>query len=89
MNKESRTERLAKTNYWDELLRLRDAEREKNKAAVVIVKGRELPWETNKQGVMRWYLHPCIKDTVIKPFIFFSQKIQNCYLERRPRRGHF
>jgi len=75
MDKESRTERLSKTNYWDEFLRLRDEEREKNKDAVMIVKGKELPWETNKQGVMRWYLHPCIKDTIIKPFIFFSQKI--------------
>ncbi len=30
MNKESRTERLSKTNYWDEFLRLRDEERGKN-----------------------------------------------------------
>jgi gentisate 1,2-dioxygenase len=71
----NRTEKLAATNYWDEFFRLRDEEREKNKDAVVIVKGQELPWEINKQGVMRWYLHPSIQDTVIKPFIFYTQKI--------------
>jgi len=75
MDSKSRTERLATTNYWDELLRLRDEERARKKEAVEIVKGRELPWEINKQGIMRWYLHPCITDTVIKPFIFSVQRI--------------
>ena len=75
MDKESRTEKLAQTNYWDEILRLRDEERGRNKEAVAIVKGKELPWEVNKQGVMQWYLHPCIFDTIIKPFIFYVQKI--------------
>jgi len=75
LTEKNRTERLAETNYWDEFFRLRDEERAKNKDAVVIVKGKELPWEINKQGLMRWYLHPCIQDTVIKPFIFYTQKI--------------
>ena len=75
MEKESRKERLAKTNYWDEFFRLRDEERERHKDAVVMVKGKDLPWETNKQGIMQWYLHPCIDDTIIKPFIFFVQEI--------------
>lgn len=75
MPAESRTEKLAKVNYWEELLRLRDEDRERRKNALVIVKGKELPREVNKQGIMQWYMHPCIDDTVIKPFIIWVQEI--------------
>jgi len=75
MGKETRTERLAKTNYWDELLRLRDEDRERRKDGVVLVKGKEIPLETNKQGMMQWYMHPCIDDTVIKSMIIYVQEI--------------
>lgn len=30
---------------------------------------------TNRQGIMRWYLHPIFEDTIINPFIFYVQEI--------------
>lgn len=70
-----RTEKLAGVNYWEELLRLRDAQRQRMKTAVTLVKGRELPLERNQQGLMRWYLHPAITDTVIRSLVIFVQEI--------------
>jgi len=61
----SRKERLAQTNYWDAILTLRDEQREHRKTAVQVIKEAELPLEVNRQGLMRWYLHPDIKDTIL------------------------
>lgn len=70
-----RKERLAKTNYWNELLAMRDQQRKERKSAVTLVKEQELPLETNSQGLMRWYMHPSISDTVISTYCFFHQEI--------------
>jgi gentisate 1,2-dioxygenase len=75
MMEESRTERLKRINFWDKLFELRDKDRMNKKNALVNVLGKDLPWETNKQGIMRWYLHPILEDTVINPFIFYVQEI--------------
>jgi gentisate 1,2-dioxygenase len=70
-----RAEKLAQTNFWDELLDMRDEQRERLKSAIQVVRGSELPQETNRQGLMRWYLHPAIKDTVLSTLMFFEQEI--------------
>ncbi len=70
-----RKTKLAETNYWDELLALRDRQRAQTKGALQVVKQAELPLETNRQGLMRWYLHPSIKDTVLNVMMFFQQEI--------------
>ena len=44
-------------------------------ARVQVIKQSDLPLETNRQGLMRWYLHPAIKDTVLSVFMFFQQEI--------------
>lgn len=61
----ARTARLASVNFWDELFALRDRQRALRKSAIQVVKGSELPQERNRQGLMRWYLHPEITDTVL------------------------
>jgi gentisate 1,2-dioxygenase len=70
-----RKSRLAQTNYWNELLALRDSQREQRRKGMAIIKEAELPLETNRQGLMRWYLHPAIKDTVLSTLLFFQQEI--------------
>jgi hypothetical protein len=70
-----RKTRLAQTNYWDELLALRDTQREQRRKGMAIIKEADLPQETNRQGLMRWYLHPAIKDTVLSTLLFFQQEI--------------
>lgn len=64
-----------KTNLWDALIALRDEQREQRKTAVQVVRGDELPQENNPLGLLRWYMHPSIKDTVLSTLVFFEQEI--------------
>lgn len=70
-----RTEGLGKVNFWNELIALRDRQREQQKTAVQVVRRKELSLENNAQGLMRWYLHPAIKDTVLSTLMIFEQEI--------------
>jgi len=70
-----RTAKLAKVNHWNELLALRDRQREQRKTAVQVVRLSELPVENNQQGLMRWYLHPSITDTVLSTLAIYRQDI--------------
>jgi hypothetical protein len=70
-----RKAKLAEHNYWDELLALRDQQRVQRSKGMAIIKQAGLPQESNRQGLMRWYLHPAIKDTVLNTQIFFEQEI--------------
>jgi hypothetical protein len=70
-----RTTKLAETNYWNELLALRDRQRALSRQGVQVIKQSELPLESNRQGLMRWYMHPAIKDTCLSVFMFFQQEI--------------
>ena len=70
-----RTRRLAATNFWDELLAMRDRQREQKKNGLQVIKRAQLPQELNRQGLMRWYLHPAITDTVLTTQMFFEQEI--------------
>jgi hypothetical protein len=66
---------LAQKNYWDELMAVRDAQREQIRTGIQVVKEGDLPLESNRQGLMRWYMHPSIKDTALSTMIFFQQEI--------------
>lgn len=72
---DERTERLAKINFWDELLKMRDEQRANRKNGLMVIKGSQLPQELNRQGYMRWYMHPMIKDVVLQTHLFFEQEI--------------
>jgi gentisate 1,2-dioxygenase len=70
-----REARLAQVDHWEELFKLRDQQRAQLKNAVQVVKGSELPQENNRQGLMRWYMHPSIKDTALSTMSMFQQEI--------------
>jgi hypothetical protein len=70
-----RKAKLAQHNYWDELLELRDRQREERKSGLQMIREADLPLETNRQGLMRWYMHPAIRDTVLSTMLFFEQEI--------------
>lgn len=72
---QTRKERLAQTNFWDALLALRDEQRALRASALQVVKEQELPLELNRQGLMRWYMHPEIRDTTLTTFMMFQQDI--------------
>jgi hypothetical protein len=73
--KSERRERMSKVNYWDGLLALRDRQREQRKSSTQLVSEEDLPLEVNRQGLMRWYMHPDITDTVLSTYLFFEQEI--------------
>lgn len=70
-----RTERLAETDHWEEIFALRDRQREQLKDSLQVISVDELPLESNRQGLMRWYLHPSITDTAVTTMMFFEQEI--------------
>ena len=72
---QERKAKLAEVNHWDEIFALRDRQREEKRDALQVVRESELPLEISRQGLMRWYLHPSIKDTAISSYIFFQQEI--------------
>src|SRR6267154_3092339 len=67
--------KLAETNHWDELLALRDRQREQVRNGIQVIKQSDLPLEVSRQGLMRWYMHPAIKDTALSVLLFFQQEI--------------
>ena len=71
-----RTAKLAATNHWDELLALRDRQRDAARNGIQVIKYSELPLENNKQGLMRWYMHPAIKDICLSVFMFYEQEFR-------------
>ncbi len=62
-------------NLWKELFDIRDKQREDFKKAVWLVKGKDIPMENNKQGLMRWYMHPRLDSIVIKSLVIYVQDI--------------
>jgi len=66
---------MTKKTHWDELIALRDRQRERAKGGVQVVRGEELAQESNPQGLMRWYMHPAIESTVLSTLMFFEQEL--------------
>jgi hypothetical protein len=64
-----------KANRWDDLIALRDRQRERAKRGVQVVRGDELSQENNPQGLMRWYMHPAIENTILNTLMFFEQEL--------------
>ena len=62
-------------NLMDELFAMRNEFRERNRTGLKVVKGRDLPWECNAQGKIKWYVHPRKTDTCSKSFVLYVQEI--------------
>ena len=70
-----RKEGFSQKNLFQELLKLRDTQRQKFNESTFVVDGEDMPWEVNPLGILKWYLHPSIEDTAIHSLIFYMQKI--------------
>ena len=62
-------------NLLEWLYQLRDRQREHQRKGAWLIKGRDLPWENNSQGKMKWFLHPALDNTSIRSMIVFEQEI--------------
>lgn len=59
----------------ESLIQKRDAWRERMKTAKVLISFKDLPWEVNKQGKIKWYLHPDLTNTASPSHLFYMQEI--------------
>ncbi len=62
-------------SLFDELIKTRDEQRDWAKNLTVVVEGDKLPQETNPLGMMKWYLHPSVKNTALRNLVFWVQEI--------------
>ena len=62
-------------NFWNELMALRDEQRQEKSSGIQVVRRKDLPAELNSQGIMRWYMHPAIKDIVLSTLAIYEQVI--------------
>lgn len=62
-------------NLLEWLYQLRDYQREHQRNGAWLIKGKDLPWELNRQGKMKWFLHPALDNTSIRSMFFFMQEI--------------
>lgn len=66
---------VRKPDRLEELFLLRNQWRGLMRKAISLVEGRKLKWEINRQGKMRWYLHPGITHTSLRSLLVFMQEI--------------
>jgi gentisate 1,2-dioxygenase len=66
---------MSTENLFERLMEIRDEQRERKKGGRVIVAFKDLEWEDNRQGKMKWYMHPDIKDNALNQFLFWVQEI--------------
>ncbi len=71
----NRKKTLAKHNFFDELLAIRDKQRKKMENSAIVVQESELPIETNRHGSMQWYLHPNIEDVSVNSLLIYVEHI--------------
>ena len=68
-----RTEALAAVDLFDGLLRLRDRQRAGWRSrGLATINARDLPWERNAFGRVRWFMHPLVHDTCIRTHIVYE-----------------
>lgn len=72
---QARHDRLAGRNFFDEILQLRDAQRAERESSLAVLTEDSIPWEVNRQGIMRWYMAPTMDDIVMKTYLIYLQKI--------------
>ncbi len=53
----------------------------------VVIKGKELPWETTRQAILKFYLHHDVKDAAVADWLFFLQDIRNISGKHRHQGG--
>ena len=70
-----RTKRLAERNFFDEFIALRDEQRRNRENIEAVVRFKELPWELNAQGYMKWYAAPTMTDVALSLYVIYIQRI--------------
>jgi quercetin dioxygenase-like cupin family protein len=62
--------------YMDQLFKARDEYRQQTAGGASVVVGADLQWENNRQGRMKWYMHPAMRNVSLRSQMVFLQEIQ-------------
>ncbi len=62
-------------NHWDEIIALRDKQRENLKDPIIIVKGAKQQQENSAMGLLRWYMHPAMQNNCLQTMNFYEQEL--------------
>lgn len=65
----------APTNRLERLFEIRDKQRKIKEEGQIIVRGRDLPYEKNRQGLQKWYMHPDMDENCLNSLLVFVQEI--------------
>jgi gentisate 1,2-dioxygenase len=65
----------APTNRLDRLFEIRDKQRKIKEDGQIIVRGKDLPFEKNRQGLQKWYMHPDMTENCLNSLLVFVQEI--------------
>jgi len=66
-------EATARQDLFDALMQIRDAQRALRASATCMRNGAQLPWEVNRHGITRWYLHPLLLYSGLHNFSAYLQ----------------
>lgn len=72
---ERASEPAAQPNRLGRLIDLRNAQRERLGSGQSVVRGRDLPWEDNRLGRQKWYMHPDMTQNALNSLLFWVQEI--------------
>jgi gentisate 1,2-dioxygenase len=61
-------------SLFDELVALRDQQRAALRSHSIVVSDRDLAWEQNPHGKMKWYLHPSV-ECVCNAYVVYRQEL--------------
>lgn len=62
-------------NLLDDLFERRNQWRERFDKSRWIIKQKDQPLETNRNGIYRWYIHPSFDDVALKQVLFWTHEI--------------
>lgn len=64
-------------DYYEGIVSFYASRRKRATAGNIVIKGKELPWETTRQAILKFYLHHDMPDPAVADWLFFVQDIRN------------
>jgi gentisate 1,2-dioxygenase len=66
---------MSEDNRLERLFQLRDEQRVSRRKGRVIASGGDIPWEFNRQGKQKWYMHPDMHENCLNSLMFYVQEL--------------
>ncbi len=66
---------MNETNRLERLFEMRDQQRGVRRKGRTVARGDEIPWEWNRQGKQKWYMHPDMTENCLNTLMFYVQEL--------------